>query len=105
VADSGFVYLTAVGSYSSGALIDAGWFLGYILIVLAARKAATGPATEAADPGGEDRAERPAGSDQLGLLLPYVAGAGPWSCPPWPRSSTAAWARSWAGSGRSSSSP
>ena len=38
VADSGFVYLTASGSYSSGALIDAGWFLGYILILLAARK-------------------------------------------------------------------
>src|SRR5829696_2971140 len=79
VADSGFVYLTAVGSYSSGALIDAGWFLGYVLIVLAARRAATGPggeAGEAADPGGEDRAERPAGSDQLGLLLPYVAVAG-----------------------------
>jgi hypothetical protein len=38
VADSGFVYLTAGGSYSSGALIDAGWFLGYLLILLAARK-------------------------------------------------------------------
>ena len=38
VADSGFVYLTASGSYSSGALIDAGWFLGYLLILLAARK-------------------------------------------------------------------
>ncbi|HJU02898.1 MAG TPA: diguanylate cyclase, partial [Actinomycetes bacterium] len=76
VADSGFVYLTAVGSYSSGALIDAGWFLGYVLIVLAARRAATGPAGAAADPEGEDRAERPAGSDQLGLLLPYLAVGG-----------------------------
>jgi hypothetical protein len=70
------VYLTAVGSYSSGALIDAGWFLGYVLILFAARKAATGPAGEAADAEGEDRAERPAGSDQLGLPLPYVAVAG-----------------------------
>jgi diguanylate cyclase (GGDEF)-like protein/PAS domain S-box-containing protein len=76
VADSGFVYLIAVGSYSSGALIDAGWFVGYVLILLAARRAATGPAAEPADPEAEDRAERPAGSDQLGLLLPYVAVAG-----------------------------
>jgi hypothetical protein len=73
VADSGFVYLTAVGSYSSGALIDAGWFVGYVLILLAARRAATGRSGEAADAEGEDRAERPAGSDQVGLLLPYIA--------------------------------
>lgn len=44
--------------------------------MFAARKAATGPVGEAADAEGEDRAERPAGSDQLGLLLPSVAVAG-----------------------------
>jgi diguanylate cyclase (GGDEF)-like protein/PAS domain S-box-containing protein len=75
VADSGFVYLTASGSYSSGALIDAGWFLGYILILIAARK----PTANLADDGthaGVDRVEKPAGSDRVGLLLPYVAVAG-----------------------------
>jgi diguanylate cyclase (GGDEF)-like protein/PAS domain S-box-containing protein len=76
VADSGFVYLTASGSYSSGALIDAGWFLGYVLILIAART----PSARLADDGGAqvgaDRLERHAGSDQVGLLLPYVAVAG-----------------------------
>ena len=40
VADSGFVYLTATEAYSSGNLIDIGWFLGYTLILLAALKPA-----------------------------------------------------------------
>jgi diguanylate cyclase (GGDEF)-like protein/PAS domain S-box-containing protein len=64
VSDSGFVYLTAVGSYSSGALIDAGWFLGYILILLAARKPTTRPVVEE---------EAPSGVDRVGLFLPYIA--------------------------------
>jgi len=76
VADSGFVYLTASGSYSSGALIDAGWFLGYILILIAARKPAAGSVDEEAAHSGVDQMERHAGSDQVGLLLPYVAVAG-----------------------------
>jgi diguanylate cyclase (GGDEF)-like protein/PAS domain S-box-containing protein len=66
VADSGFVYLTAVGSYSSGALIDAGWFLGYLLILLAARKPEADPAEE----------EASAGVDRMGLFLPYIAVVG-----------------------------
>jgi diguanylate cyclase (GGDEF)-like protein/PAS domain S-box-containing protein len=64
VADSGFTYLTASGSYSSGALIDAGWFFGYILILLAARKPTTGPV---------DEVETNAGADRMGLFLPYIA--------------------------------
>jgi diguanylate cyclase (GGDEF)-like protein/PAS domain S-box-containing protein len=64
VADSGFVYLTASGSYSSGALIDAGWFLGYLLVLLAARK------PEAAPVEGEEEA---AGVDRMGMYLPYLA--------------------------------
>jgi diguanylate cyclase (GGDEF)-like protein/PAS domain S-box-containing protein len=75
VADSGFVYLTASGSYSSGALIDAGWFLGYLLVLLAAGKPQAGPAVDAAA-SGDDRMEAHAGSDRMGLLLPYVAVAG-----------------------------
>ena len=67
VADSGFVYLTASGSYSSGALIDAGWFLGYLLILLAARKPRTRRST---------RSETETSVDRMGLFLPYVAVAG-----------------------------
>ena len=35
VADSGFVYLTNSGSYSSGSLIDIGWFCAFAAIFLA----------------------------------------------------------------------
>jgi diguanylate cyclase (GGDEF)-like protein/PAS domain S-box-containing protein len=76
VADSGFVYLTAVGSYSSGALIDAGWFLGYLLILIAARKSAARSSGQDAAGSGADRMDKPVGGDQLGLLLPYVAVGG-----------------------------
>ena len=62
-ADSGFVYLTATGSYASGNYIDIGWFLGYVLIMLAALKPGSAAATEQAEEVG-----RP-----LGLLVPYVA--------------------------------
>jgi diguanylate cyclase (GGDEF)-like protein/PAS domain S-box-containing protein len=75
VADSGFVYLTASGAYSSGALIDAGWFLGYILILVAARRATPGSVDGGASRSGAEVEER-AGSDRVGLLLPYVAVAG-----------------------------
>jgi diguanylate cyclase (GGDEF)-like protein/PAS domain S-box-containing protein len=67
VADSGFVYLTATESYSSGALIDAGWFLGYILILLAARKPTADPV---------DEEEPHAGADRVGMYLPYIAVVG-----------------------------
>ena len=69
VSDSGFVYLTATESYSSGALIDAGWFLGYILILIAARK-------PEADPVDEEDEEAHAGVDRVGLFLPYIAVGG-----------------------------
>jgi diguanylate cyclase (GGDEF)-like protein/PAS domain S-box-containing protein len=65
VADSGFVYLTAVGSYSSGALIDAGWFLGYLLVLLAARK----PEGDAV----KEEEEESASVDRMGMYLPYIA--------------------------------
>jgi len=67
VADSGFVYLTAVGSYSSGALIDAGWFLGYLLVLLAARK----PESD-----GVNEEEAATSVDRMGLFLPYIAVVG-----------------------------
>jgi hypothetical protein len=35
-ADSLFAYLTETGTYSSGELIDTGWFVGYLLVALGA---------------------------------------------------------------------
>jgi diguanylate cyclase (GGDEF)-like protein/PAS domain S-box-containing protein len=68
VADSGFVYLTASGAYSSGALIDAGWFLGYLLVLLAARKPE--------DDQVRQEEETSAGVDRMGMYLPYIAVVG-----------------------------
>jgi len=39
LADSGFVYLTSQTSYSSGSLIDIGWFAGFAVMFVAARRA------------------------------------------------------------------
>jgi hypothetical protein len=97
VADSGFVYLTAVGSYSSGALIDAGWFLGYLLVLLAARK----PEGDAVK---EEEEDRPA-STGWACTCPTSPSWGRWPCPPWPRSSRASSTTSPPGPGPSSSSP
>jgi diguanylate cyclase (GGDEF)-like protein/PAS domain S-box-containing protein len=76
VSDSGFAYLTATESYYSGGVIDAGWFLGYILILVAARKPVGSPADDDVAHADVDRVVRHVGSDQLGLLLPYLAVAG-----------------------------
>ncbi len=35
-SDSSFTYLTATNTYTSGSLIDIGWFCGYVLVLLAA---------------------------------------------------------------------
>jgi hypothetical protein len=69
LADSGFFYLTATSQYGAGNAIDAGWVAGYLLIAIAALRAASTPALKA-------EAEGPPG--RPGLLLPYlpvVAGA------------------------------
>src|SRR5438128_575646 len=69
LADSGFFYLTATSQYGAGNAIDAGWVAGYLLIAIAALRAASTPALPA-------EAEGPLG--RRGLLLPYlpvVAGA------------------------------
>jgi len=62
VADSGFLYLTLTDSYSSGSVIDAGWFCGYVMLAVAARQ----PQPDVDEAGEPDR--RP-----LGMLLPYAA--------------------------------
>ena len=64
ISDSGFAYLTMTGMYSSGAVIDLGWFIGFLLIAVAALK----PTCSADARGQIALAARP-----LGLLLPYVA--------------------------------
>jgi diguanylate cyclase (GGDEF)-like protein/PAS domain S-box-containing protein len=68
VADSGFVYLTASESYASGGLIDTGWFFGYLLVLLAARKPDSDPVDEEEETG--------AGVDRMGMFLPYIAVVG-----------------------------
>jgi diguanylate cyclase (GGDEF)-like protein/PAS domain S-box-containing protein len=65
VSDSGFAYTTATNSYVSGNLLDAGWFVGYMLVLLAALSHRTG---DSLAPSESVEATRP-----LGLLLPYVA--------------------------------
>jgi diguanylate cyclase (GGDEF)-like protein/PAS domain S-box-containing protein len=64
LADSGFAYLTATGSYASGSFIDIGWFAGFALIFVAAfRPRSRDEAIDAAT--GDDRA--------FTILLPYAA--------------------------------
>ncbi len=64
VADSGFVYLTTSGAYSSGNWIDLGWGAGFCLLLLAALL----PGQDAAEAEVDDDGARP-----LGNLLPYAA--------------------------------
>jgi diguanylate cyclase (GGDEF)-like protein/PAS domain S-box-containing protein len=64
ISDSGFTYLTTTGAYSSGSLIDIGWFLGFALMFLAA---VGRPGQDSTDQQRRDLA-RP-----LGNLLPYTA--------------------------------
>ena len=64
IGDFGFSYLQLIGAYASGSIIDAGWFTGYALLLLAARK----PAVAASPERDEDE-----GSQPLGLVLPYAA--------------------------------
>ena len=60
VADSSFAYLTQEGSYATGALSGVGWFAGYLLVAVAARRpAAVGITRVGRRPG------------RLQILLPY----------------------------------
>jgi diguanylate cyclase (GGDEF)-like protein/PAS domain S-box-containing protein len=66
VADSGYVYATLDDTYASGGLVGIGWFAGFALVLLAARRP-------------EDRAGRVAADDHpsdqrpLAMLVPYAA--------------------------------
>jgi diguanylate cyclase (GGDEF)-like protein len=63
VADSGFVYLTSTGQYSTGDPIDAGWIAAFLMITLAAASAPRGRAGHAIVV-----ERRPRGSS----ILPYL---------------------------------
>jgi diguanylate cyclase (GGDEF)-like protein/PAS domain S-box-containing protein len=70
ISDTGYVYLNLIGAYASGGVTDIGWFAGFSLILLAARKPV------GALPEGEpaDQTEEPGeGGQPFGVLLPYVA--------------------------------
>jgi diguanylate cyclase (GGDEF)-like protein/PAS domain S-box-containing protein len=74
ISDIGYAYLNLIGVYASGGPSDIGWFVGFSLILLAARKPAppaTGamPADEAAPADDNKTGE---GGQPFGVLLPYV---------------------------------
>ncbi len=64
IADSAFVYLTAAGTYSSGAFTDIGWFLGFTLVLVAAMRASN------TTPRDEQRGDS---LEPLAPLVPYFA--------------------------------
>ena len=50
VADSGFAYLTATDQYVSGRLTDTGWFVGFLLLCVAALQPSPAPAAAVEPP-------------------------------------------------------
>ncbi|WP_432967770.1 putative bifunctional diguanylate cyclase/phosphodiesterase [Dactylosporangium sp. CA-233914] len=63
VSDSGYAYLTLVDSYGSGNVLDMGWFAGFALLLLAARR----PEPAYAEQGSGSLTQ------PLGVMLPYLA--------------------------------
>jgi diguanylate cyclase (GGDEF)-like protein/PAS domain S-box-containing protein len=63
VSDSGYAYLTLLDSYGSGNVLDLGWFTGFMLLILAARRPEKIRAAEDAH----------ALTQPLGVMLPYIA--------------------------------
>jgi len=66
ISDIGYAYLNLTGAYASGGITDLGWFAGFALILLAARKPVSPPAAS------DERAQASEGQP-FGVLLPYVA--------------------------------
>ncbi|WP_432824280.1 putative bifunctional diguanylate cyclase/phosphodiesterase [Dactylosporangium sp. CA-092794] len=63
VSDSGYAYLTLIDGYGSGNVLDLGWFAGFALILLAARR------PEPPQAGHDEHAL----TQPLGVMLPYLA--------------------------------
>jgi len=62
LADSGFAYLTAAGSYATGSPVDAGWFGGFLLIAAAGCTATT-----------SEQVDQPRSMEsRTAALLPYL---------------------------------
>ncbi|HET6531510.1 MAG TPA: EAL domain-containing protein [Actinoplanes sp.] len=66
VSDIGYAYLNLIGAYASGSVTDIGWFAGFSLILLAARKPL---------PAGQETGNEQGQSDRqpVGVMLPYLA--------------------------------
>jgi diguanylate cyclase (GGDEF)-like protein/PAS domain S-box-containing protein len=65
VTDSVYAYVTLRGAYASGAPLDVGWFAGFGLVLLAARR----PDRDLPAPDGDDAG----GRRPFAVLLPYAA--------------------------------
>ena len=63
LADSGFAYLTTTNTYGPGNPVDVGWVAGYLLVTIAALRAASTPAAATADD---------AATGRIWLVLPYA---------------------------------
>jgi diguanylate cyclase (GGDEF)-like protein/PAS domain S-box-containing protein len=68
VSDIGYAYLNLIGAYASGSVTDIGWFAGFSLILLAARKPVASPAAPS-----QEKSQSLDGGQPFGVLLPYVA--------------------------------
>jgi diguanylate cyclase (GGDEF)-like protein/PAS domain S-box-containing protein len=66
VSDIGYAYLNLISVYASGGVTDLGWFAGFALILLAARKPVA-PVVSTQHTSSDD------GGQPFGVLLPYVA--------------------------------
>jgi diguanylate cyclase (GGDEF)-like protein/PAS domain S-box-containing protein len=65
VCDSVYAFVTLDGSYTSGTLLDAGWFASFALILLAARRPPRAP--------GDGPGDGTAGRLQFAAVMPYAA--------------------------------
>jgi diguanylate cyclase (GGDEF)-like protein/PAS domain S-box-containing protein len=67
LADSGYAYASLHGSYTSGGLLDIGWFLVFAIVLMAASRPAI--RVEESDEDADDLAE----SQRFTVLVPYAA--------------------------------
>jgi diguanylate cyclase (GGDEF)-like protein/PAS domain S-box-containing protein len=72
LSDCVYSYQVLHGQYTSGSLLDLGWFAGFALVLLAARH----PGTCTGAPAGDDPADR----QPFALLVPYAAVLGAVLC-------------------------
>jgi diguanylate cyclase (GGDEF)-like protein/PAS domain S-box-containing protein len=68
ISDIAYAYLNLIGAYASGGPTDIGWFVGFSLLLLAARK----PSPPASAVAAEETEDADDGGQPFGVLLPYV---------------------------------